>query len=83
MPSILIGHTPHRVGRRICSGNPQDPCNDNNFIDPMTGLSARLSNSANLPQTTGTAFSIGTRNLNERTNGPVLRRKLIPGFNNR
>lgn len=82
MPEVNIAHTQHRFGRKVCNGNPQDPCTDNIFIDPLTGLPARLRNRVDLIQTTGSAFSVGNRRLNERTNGPLIGRRLIPGFNN-
>ena len=81
MPEVNIAHTKHSVGRKVCNGNPQDPCSNNVFINPMTGLPATLSNSVSLIQTTGSAFSVGNRKLNEKTNGPLIGRRLIPGFN--
>lgn len=82
MPDINIGHTVHRVGNRICTDKPQDPCENKVHINPMTGLPFALSTRVDLVQTTGGAFSVGTRKVNYRTNRHPKKRRLIPGFNN-
>jgi len=83
MPEILIGRTRHTIGRLRCTDEPQDECSNDVNVNPMTGLAARLSTKAGLPQTTGSAFLVGRRQLNEKTNGHVKGRRLIPGFNNK
>jgi len=83
MPELNQCYLKHEPGKRICTHSPQDPCSDYVFVNPMTGIPARLANSLSLPQipAEGNAFSVGTRKLNEKTNRHSINRRVIPNFN--
>lgn len=81
MPEINLAHTRHSVGKKICTTRPQDPCENEIHINPMTGIPFSLSTRADLIQTTGGSFAVGTQKINYKTNRHPKKRRLIPNFN--
>ena len=66
MPDINLGHVKHSFGKRRCSSSPQDTCDRNPYIDPVTGISQQILHKAGLPQTRGGSYSARKTKLNEK-----------------